>query len=504
METLPQHIKCTICGEGFNGRPAVLCRNCGTPHHADCWQYNGGCSIFGCNCRRAEKFVPGQTQQGCRQVCLTPDVKSFTYKSTAIAFFLVLLVSYIQDAKSILFNIIFIPSVIGSLVFALGESLRFVFPTCLTAFPENGGLARQHTLFGRLAWWCKPLECNVKEVVVSHLRKGDDRNEQLHIVHEDGEKELIYDRRLAFPWQRLPWSDLCSLAEALAEATDSSVRIFNEDRLSMGVTSHGSSLPSTRNLPIDEGEKKKPKIDRLFIPETCPNCNELLSGPILQCQRCRKAVHKECWEMTNGCPVEGCGGRTADLPRPTAAPGFPISCEAPIRLRETLLYMGAIGLFLSFLSLPLPFQAGYIISSCLLLLALSASLASQTSLGTDFFTWRFTFEPKSGRIKRTFQCNGFPIYSEDNWGSIGQIIDVNHHWYCYWGTRFEEVYFIDKDGKRTLAYSQSSADEVERSGLLGSRDIEGLADKIAELCDCTVQFVRERKQPPRLPAQLKE
>ena len=500
METLPKNIKCTICGEGFNERPAVLCRNCGTPHHADCWQYGGGCSIYGCHCRRAEKYVPGQTQNGCRQVCLTPDVKVFAYKVTAVTFVIVLLASLLLDAQSVIFNVIFLPCLIGSCAFFFAECFRFIFPTFISAFPESGELAHQYTLFGKIAWWCKTADIKVKEVVLSHLRKGDVRNEQLHLIHEDGTRERLYDRRLAYPWQRLPWTDLCSLAEALAESTDSSVRIFNEDRQSMGVTSHGTALPRTSNQPTDKEEIKKPVAQHLFTPETCPNCDQLLSGEILQCQRCRKAVHKKCWEMTNGCPVDGCGGRTADLPRPTAAPGFPISCEAPIRLRESLLYSGGIGLVVSFLLLLLPFQTGFFISSYLLLAALMASLASQTSLGTDFFTWRFTFEPKTGRIKRTFKCNGFSVYSEDSWGTIDTIVDVHHHWYCHWGTRFEEVYFVDNNGKRTLAYSQSSADEVERTGLLGSRDIEGLADKIGELCDCTVQFVREREQPPGLPA----
>ena len=31
----------TWCGE-------VACSICGSPHHADCWDFNGGCSVFGC------------------------------------------------------------------------------------------------------------------------------------------------------------------------------------------------------------------------------------------------------------------------------------------------------------------------------------------------------------------------------------------------------------------------------------------------------------------------
>lgn len=38
--------KCQVCGEEMN--EAVICRSCLTPHHGDCWAYNGGCAIYGC------------------------------------------------------------------------------------------------------------------------------------------------------------------------------------------------------------------------------------------------------------------------------------------------------------------------------------------------------------------------------------------------------------------------------------------------------------------------
>jgi TM2 domain-containing membrane protein YozV len=28
----------------------VICEGCETPHHADCYQENGGCTVFGCRC----------------------------------------------------------------------------------------------------------------------------------------------------------------------------------------------------------------------------------------------------------------------------------------------------------------------------------------------------------------------------------------------------------------------------------------------------------------------
>lgn len=38
---------CPVCAMAIADRP-VLCRRCRTPHHPDCWDYAGGCSMFAC------------------------------------------------------------------------------------------------------------------------------------------------------------------------------------------------------------------------------------------------------------------------------------------------------------------------------------------------------------------------------------------------------------------------------------------------------------------------
>jgi TM2 domain-containing membrane protein YozV len=41
---------CPYCRAPFddvNGQ-AIECEGCGTPHHADCYEENGGCTVFGC------------------------------------------------------------------------------------------------------------------------------------------------------------------------------------------------------------------------------------------------------------------------------------------------------------------------------------------------------------------------------------------------------------------------------------------------------------------------
>lgn len=48
--------RCRVCGEGFDG-PVVLCRECGAPHHKDCWRYLGRCTVYGCSGRKFRRSV---------------------------------------------------------------------------------------------------------------------------------------------------------------------------------------------------------------------------------------------------------------------------------------------------------------------------------------------------------------------------------------------------------------------------------------------------------------
>jgi hypothetical protein len=42
---------CQVCGEGLSGK-IVYCTGCHTPHHLDCWQYIGHCSVYACGQKR--------------------------------------------------------------------------------------------------------------------------------------------------------------------------------------------------------------------------------------------------------------------------------------------------------------------------------------------------------------------------------------------------------------------------------------------------------------------
>ena len=44
---------CKVCGDPIVNTPWVICMSCLTPHHRDCWEFIGACSIFGCQGKNA-------------------------------------------------------------------------------------------------------------------------------------------------------------------------------------------------------------------------------------------------------------------------------------------------------------------------------------------------------------------------------------------------------------------------------------------------------------------
>ncbi len=60
VETGPAHPEdsgppiCKVCGEPILD-PGVICTTCRTPHHRDCWEFIGSCSIYGCNGKQSRR-----------------------------------------------------------------------------------------------------------------------------------------------------------------------------------------------------------------------------------------------------------------------------------------------------------------------------------------------------------------------------------------------------------------------------------------------------------------
>jgi Prokaryotic RING finger family 1/Protein of unknown function (DUF3137) len=43
---------CQICDSAIDPESRVVCRRCNTPHHQDCWEWNGQCSTYACGEKR--------------------------------------------------------------------------------------------------------------------------------------------------------------------------------------------------------------------------------------------------------------------------------------------------------------------------------------------------------------------------------------------------------------------------------------------------------------------
>lgn len=52
----PDDAVCPICREAVDPESAVACSDCSAPHHPECWEYAGGCSMFGCGSRENLDF----------------------------------------------------------------------------------------------------------------------------------------------------------------------------------------------------------------------------------------------------------------------------------------------------------------------------------------------------------------------------------------------------------------------------------------------------------------
>lgn len=53
---------CKVCGDPILN-PGVLCTVCRTPHHRDCWEFVGSCSIYGCT---GKQSVPDPSRPAAR------------------------------------------------------------------------------------------------------------------------------------------------------------------------------------------------------------------------------------------------------------------------------------------------------------------------------------------------------------------------------------------------------------------------------------------------------
>jgi hypothetical protein len=65
---------CPYCAEQIEAaeQTPTVCATCETPHHADCWAENGGCTVFGCAAAPAEEATVSVTLPEVQQFVTPP------------------------------------------------------------------------------------------------------------------------------------------------------------------------------------------------------------------------------------------------------------------------------------------------------------------------------------------------------------------------------------------------------------------------------------------------
>lgn len=84
MSSAPEAVRCPVCGDPVADGP-TLCPECDTPHHDDCWAYNGGCAIYGCPEGRRQRIVVIDDSQRLDLATLTFDAASGNTAQSATA-----------------------------------------------------------------------------------------------------------------------------------------------------------------------------------------------------------------------------------------------------------------------------------------------------------------------------------------------------------------------------------------------------------------------------------
>ena len=65
---LKENVRCPVCATNVDF-DAVVCPRCSSPHHRECWEYVGGCAIFGCDEQRWRPMSPVATAADIDAVC---------------------------------------------------------------------------------------------------------------------------------------------------------------------------------------------------------------------------------------------------------------------------------------------------------------------------------------------------------------------------------------------------------------------------------------------------
>ncbi len=67
----PKPTLCPVCGVSVESKEALACVACSSPHHKECWDYTGGCSLFGCGSQKSQEFSAVQSKLRGKEMTIT-------------------------------------------------------------------------------------------------------------------------------------------------------------------------------------------------------------------------------------------------------------------------------------------------------------------------------------------------------------------------------------------------------------------------------------------------
>ena len=506
---------CEICGEPLTARPCVICQRCHTLHHLDCWHYNEGCSVYGCRSRCCE--APENVREN--DEIAIPEAINFGMSTWIMAlgfyflFFglLLAITGKLGAALAISFVTCFWVVVI------LGLLRRFVVTSYLIFNNKKLQVERQWKLFN----WDLTQPKLVPELVPENVREVHFLRyttlghsvEQLFYVDELDERQPLYMRLQAAPWQRLDPDKLECAADCLGNIVDAPVRTFHS------ISSQGKWSYLARALNI---LGMKPKEEPQLLPAgsrneetkvvpgkkkgiiqapTCPSCQGILTVPVIECASCKIVVHEHCWEEARGCPLAGCESRRGEKP---AKPPSKLDDFTLVEARGPYETFNPKYIVLPMILLTFTLSLGAVSK---ILLGISGTLLFIYLIVITLVFWyhmmvrrEYRFSPRDGTIMLIYKCLGVAVNSsvlKD--ARADNIVEVFYESHPGMLMRVDELSIALRDGSRHVVYRSippTTIVDIFSSPTLSSEKVGEMAERLAAFGNCTVRMIRDEEELP--------
>ena len=217
--------KCLVCGEPLSGK-IVDCIKCKTPHHADCWRYNRGCSTYGCSSLTYEHH--GQSMAN-DTMGSTIEMPVYAHPNVRLLFFLFPFLFILVS----IFLAPFMKAAIGPMMvlYILSHFLISRRLSYLLDFDEARRKVRLQLKWRNRVLWSDDDWLSADDITEVHLQRyGRSKRGEVEAVYlalTDGSRKLVVNSRARILGFQTP--ELSALAEKLASFADTTVR-FVEGR----------------------------------------------------------------------------------------------------------------------------------------------------------------------------------------------------------------------------------------------------------------------------------